>query len=210
MDHLTWLRRVRPRLSYANLLSTTALFIALGGASYAATTLPRDSVGASQLKPDAVTPTKVAPSTVRLFTGREGPRGTRGPLGAKGPLGIQGPAGAQGPQGSQGPLGLQGATGSSGVTNLIIVTAQKTITAGTATTAADSTVTATCPSGARATGGSAEASEGTGLFSVEARPDPASSGATPTGWQAFIMANNQSSFTPTDDVVIVAYAICAS
>ena len=40
-----WLQRVRERLSYANVVATLALFIALGGASYAAVTLPHDSVG---------------------------------------------------------------------------------------------------------------------------------------------------------------------
>jgi hypothetical protein len=46
-------------LSYANVVATLALFIALGGASYAAVTLPRNSVGTAQLKKNAVTATKV-------------------------------------------------------------------------------------------------------------------------------------------------------
>jgi hypothetical protein len=50
----------RPRLSYANVVSTLALFLALGGASYAALTLPRDSVGAAQLRDGAVTLPKLA------------------------------------------------------------------------------------------------------------------------------------------------------
>ena len=37
------------RLSYANVVGTLALFIALGGASYAATSLPAGSVGTRQL-----------------------------------------------------------------------------------------------------------------------------------------------------------------
>ena len=43
------------RLSYANVVSTLALFIALGGASYAAVELPAGSVGQRQLRPGAVT-----------------------------------------------------------------------------------------------------------------------------------------------------------
>ena len=41
------LARVRARLTYANLTATLALFIALGGTSYAALTLPRNSVGST-------------------------------------------------------------------------------------------------------------------------------------------------------------------
>ena len=44
------------RLTYANVTATLALFIALGGASYAVTDLPAHSVGTRQLKPGAVTP----------------------------------------------------------------------------------------------------------------------------------------------------------
>jgi hypothetical protein len=46
--------RFRPKLSYANVIATIALFIALGGAAVAAN-LPKRSVGAAQLKKGAVT-----------------------------------------------------------------------------------------------------------------------------------------------------------
>lgn len=45
----------RSRLSYANVVSTLALFVALGGASYAAVELPAHSVGSKQLKARSVT-----------------------------------------------------------------------------------------------------------------------------------------------------------
>lgn len=51
---------MRPRLSYANVIATLALFIALGGSSYAALKLPRNSVGAAQLRPGAVHSSDVA------------------------------------------------------------------------------------------------------------------------------------------------------
>jgi hypothetical protein len=44
------IERVRAHLSYANVMATLAVFIALGGASYAAFSLPRDSVGSRELK----------------------------------------------------------------------------------------------------------------------------------------------------------------
>jgi hypothetical protein len=46
--------RIRSRLSYANVMATIAVFIALGGGAYAVG-LKRNSVGPKQLKPNAVT-----------------------------------------------------------------------------------------------------------------------------------------------------------
>lgn len=50
---------MRPRLTFANVVSVLALFVALGGASYAALKLPRSSVGTKQLKKNAVIGVKV-------------------------------------------------------------------------------------------------------------------------------------------------------
>ena len=44
----------RKHLSFANVISVIALFVALGGASYAAVNLPKNSVGPKQLKKRAV------------------------------------------------------------------------------------------------------------------------------------------------------------
>jgi hypothetical protein len=73
-------KRLRPKLSYANVIASLALFIALGGAAVAAG-LPKHSVGASQLKKGAVTAsalrkkavtsTKLAPRSV--IVGKIGP-----------------------------------------------------------------------------------------------------------------------------------------
>lgn len=53
-------RRERSRLSYANVISTIALFVALGGASYAASgALAPHSVGTRQLRDGAVAPPKL-------------------------------------------------------------------------------------------------------------------------------------------------------
>ena len=53
------LMRFRPRLTYANVVSTICLFIVLGGGAWAATALPRNSVGTRQLRKNAVTGAKV-------------------------------------------------------------------------------------------------------------------------------------------------------
>jgi hypothetical protein len=55
---------MRPKLTYANVMATIAVFIALGGASYAATQLPKNSVGAKQLKDGSVTTAKIKEGAV--------------------------------------------------------------------------------------------------------------------------------------------------
>lgn len=87
--------RLRDRLSYANVTATLALFIALGGTSYAAVTLPRNSVGSAQLRSNAVSSAEirdrsirlrdVSPTTRRQLQGQAGPQG---PVGETGPAGI--------------------------------------------------------------------------------------------------------------------------
>ncbi len=54
-----------PRARYANVVSTLALFAALGGGAYAAAALPRNSVGKAQLKANAVTSGKVRDGALR-------------------------------------------------------------------------------------------------------------------------------------------------
>jgi hypothetical protein len=49
------LRNVTDHLTYANVAATIALFVSLGGVSYAAVAIPAHSVGARQLRPGAVT-----------------------------------------------------------------------------------------------------------------------------------------------------------
>jgi hypothetical protein len=57
-------KRIAAKLTYANVMATIAVFIALGGASYAATELPRDSVGTEQLQDGAVTSAKIKPGSL--------------------------------------------------------------------------------------------------------------------------------------------------
>jgi hypothetical protein len=73
------LRSFLPRPSYANVIATIALFIALGGAAVAAG-LPRNSVGRHQLKRGAVTPAKIRKKAVT--SGKLAPKSvTAGKLG---------------------------------------------------------------------------------------------------------------------------------
>jgi hypothetical protein len=81
-----------------------ALFVALGGTSYAAVTLPKNSVGTAQLKNSAVTGAKVKKGSLRKidFAAGQLPAGPAGPAGASGPAGPTGAAGAAGTTGSPG------------------------------------------------------------------------------------------------------------
>jgi hypothetical protein len=118
---------IRSRLTFANVTSMVALFVALGGSSYAALHLPRGSVGTKQLSKNAVTSPKVKQGSLLISDfkrsqrarlrgrrGRVGPQGPVGPQGAQGPQGRVGPQGPVGPQGAQGPQGPAGPEGTAG------------------------------------------------------------------------------------------------
>jgi hypothetical protein len=90
---------LRRRLTFANVISLLALFIALGGTSYAVTALPQNSVGTPQLKKNAVTSAKVKDGSL---TSADFAAGTllQGERGATGATGAQGERGATGANGS--------------------------------------------------------------------------------------------------------------
>src|SRR5262245_29121153 len=97
-----------------NLVAWVALFVALGGAgAYAAGALPKNSVGAKQLKRNAVTAKKVKDGSLLAgdFAPGQLPEGKRGATGERGPAGPQGERGIQGERGEQGIEGKQGTTG---------------------------------------------------------------------------------------------------
>lgn len=89
------------RLTYANVVSSLAVFLALGGVSYAAVTLPKNSVGAAQIKAGAVGSPEVADGKLSAtdfgaIPTTKGARGDTGPAGAAGPVGNAGPKGGVG------------------------------------------------------------------------------------------------------------------
>src|SRR4051812_11022318 len=95
-------------LSYANVMATIAVFIALGGGAYAVTTLPRNSVTTVQVKNGSL--------LARDFRSGQLKKGPAGAAGAKGAQGPQGTQGAQGLGGPAGPPGAPGAKGGDGAT----------------------------------------------------------------------------------------------
>ena len=111
----------RSRVSYANVTASLALFVALGGTAAAAMTLPRDSVGSTQIRTNAVRASEIAKDAVqsrgiakdavgsseiedndiRLADISAGARSSL--QGAQGPAGPRGTPGQTGPQGPAGP-----------------------------------------------------------------------------------------------------------
>jgi hypothetical protein len=117
--------KARSRMSYANVTATLALFVALGGTGYAAITLPRNSVGAKQIRGGAVGASELRRGAVRSAeirnrsirvkdisrTARTSLRGRQGPVGPQGPAGP--PAVSEHVQVNSG----GGSTGTGGVTH---------------------------------------------------------------------------------------------
>ncbi len=113
------LRSIGNRMTFANVMASVAVFIALGGASYAAVSLPDDSVGTKQIRRHGVKQSDLALGSVgarqlrrrsvkapklgtRAVTKRSLSRWIRGQLrrrAAAGPPGPRGPRGATGPRG---------------------------------------------------------------------------------------------------------------
>jgi hypothetical protein len=113
------MKRLRLHLR-RHIVGYIALFVALGGTSYAAAKLPRNSVtsreiapaavNTSELRANAVTSSKVKGLLRRDFKPGEldgaGGKGDPGPPGPAGPPGPPGPDGARGPAGPPGPAGV--------------------------------------------------------------------------------------------------------
>jgi hypothetical protein len=99
-----------------------ALFIALGGTSYAAAKLPKNSVGSTQIRSGAVTQSKLAKSVKSQLAkaGAAGPAGAAGAQGPKGDTGAQGPQGVAGAKGDKGEKGEKGDKGDAGPVSAVV------------------------------------------------------------------------------------------
>jgi hypothetical protein len=96
--------RITRHFTYANVTASLALFVALGGISWAAVALPRNSVGAKQIKTGAVRSAEVKD---RALKRRDFARGTL-LSGPQGPMGLPGPKGDPGQNGAPGEKGEPG------------------------------------------------------------------------------------------------------
>ena len=118
----------RPSTSMA--VALIALFVALGGTSYATVSaaFPPNSVGTKQIKDNSVTRAKITHESITSVLVKDG--GLLAKDFATGQL-PSGPTGPAGPVGPQGPKGDKGDTGATGVVGTIVVrTRSVTIAAG--------------------------------------------------------------------------------
>jgi YD repeat-containing protein len=102
------------RFARQNAVGFMALFVALGGASYAVATAPPGSVGTKALKRNAVTLAKISPAARRALKGQPGTPGQTGAAGTPGAIGATGLRGEAGPKGDAGATGDGGAPGTPG------------------------------------------------------------------------------------------------
>lgn len=140
-------------------LAMLALFIALGGTSYAAVKLPANSVGSKQIKANAVTGAKVKNRSLTAadFGGQlpTGPAGAQGPVGPAGSAGPKGDAGAPGPKGDKGDQGNQGVKGDKGDPGGAFTFRRLADVSSAVDSTSPKTLTATCAAGELAIGGRA-------------------------------------------------------
>ena len=95
------------RPSPALVIACIALFVAMGGTGYAALKLPKNSVGSKQIKPGAVSSSKVKNGSLLPADFKAGtlPAGAQGPKGDPGSPGTKGDTGDKGNNGDTGPRG---------------------------------------------------------------------------------------------------------
>jgi hypothetical protein len=144
----------------SNAVAYVALFVALGGTSYAASQLPKNSVTTKQIKDgnvknadlaqNAVTSSRIKDASIKssdLAKGvvTTGPAGPTGPVGPAGATGSGGPQGDKGEKGDRGNDGVNGATGPPGPTEGVATDqfTQSHINPGAEVTGDDSALTTT-------------------------------------------------------------------
>lgn len=201
-------RMLRSRLTYANVMATIAVFMALGGTSYAALTITTKNVKngtltAADVKKEALTGAQIRNGSITAKDLASGtlPRaattaGVAGPAGAPGAPGAPGPAGPTGPAGAKGETG---AKGDPGATNVVVRTK-------TESGVGNATAIAQCAAGETATGGGAY----TGVYKgsiYESSPNAESGKAT--GWIARGSTAADQNEYPSQAVDVTAYVLCA-
>jgi hypothetical protein len=189
------------RLSYANVMATAAVFIALGGGAYAISKVPKNSVGPKQVKDDSLTGqdvrddsltgSDIAESSLALPVGPTGPQGSIGPRGATGQRGVTGAHGATGPDGNTGP------TGPGGLSTEVIQTSTFVVNSG----AFNSGVASCVAPNPNVVGGGYDYSDSVGTLATVIQNRPLSDR---TGWLVRVRSAAMSAIT------IEVWAICAS
>jgi hypothetical protein len=192
------LRRPSPAL----IIAVVALFVALGGTGYAAIRLPKASVGAKQLKKNAVTSKKVKNSSLLLGDFKKSERGK-----------LRGPAGTPGAQGLQ---GIQGPKGATGVEKVVVRSTSFSFPLGNGASGQVMSDDAQCADGESVVGGGANVGPTVGVANqpnaivTVSRPADQSgaapaNGTVPRGWFVEVRRNSDTA-APT----VIVYVLCAS
>jgi hypothetical protein len=193
--------QIRKRLTYANVMSSIAVFLVLGGATaFAASSLGKNTVGSKQLKKEAVASSKIKDGSLQASDFKVG----------------QLPAGPRGPQGPQGATGTVDTSSFYTKTQSDARFLRGTITVVAHHTIAGSTfeeARADCPSGYQAVGGGVDPSNVATMSVTNSSPNientprmstlPNGNHAAATGWIAWV--RNESATAGTIGVA----AICS-
>lgn len=171
-------------------LAVIALLFAMAGTSYAAVSLPKNSVGSKQLRKNAVVSSKVKDGSLLKKDFKAGQL----------PAGPQGPQGPQGAQGPQGPAGKDGKDGSNAATNVVIRDSDGV----TVADGEDGFDSVACDDGETATGGGVFVTGDNTGVAVNESDATADDNGDPNGWEGGV--HNASG----GDVTLVVEAICAS
>jgi hypothetical protein len=209
------MKRLRGKLTYSNVISTLCLLLLLGGGTaWAATSLPRNSVGVKQIKEGAVTAAKIRKGAVTPVKLSAAARTAL--IGPQGPVGLQGPKGERGPKGDKGEpgeRGREGEPGAPGTTHVVVRYGQEVeLLSGVAASSH-----AACEAGESVTGGGYDTSGGE-YGVIESRPSGKvqfdrtgrpgypvpEDGQEATGW--IVAVQNKSVST----VSFRGYVLCAS
>jgi hypothetical protein len=175
------MQSIRRNLSFANVTSMAAVMIALGGTSYAAVALPKNSVSSKQIKAKSVKNSDLGASSVTTDKVKDGSL-LKTDFAANqlpaGPKGNTGGTGAPGAPGAPGPAGVIGSV----VVHRVDIALPAGASAGVA--GASTSGFATCAAGQKLIGGSASIGNVTDPPSQEivvSRPssDNVGSGAVP-------------------------------
>jgi hypothetical protein len=187
-------------------LAFLALFVALGGTSYAASQIPANSVGTKQIRNKAVTLRKIDVAAQLAL------RGQTGGVGPQGSPGLAGVAGSPGKDGLPGMNGTSGTNGTNSATKVVVRTGSNTVSAGPAQLG---DAQANCNPGEHATGGGEFVSPDSGSpdetirFSAPSLQSsqfvqPASAGEVPDAWAVEVLNNSASSR------LLYVYVVCVS
>ncbi len=190
-------------------MATLALFIALGGSSYAAVRLSANSVRSREIARNAVKSSEIASSAVGSAEVRNASLQpvdfAKLPTGPKGDKGATGPRGTRGPQGDLGLTGPPGPPGISAATNVLVRLGPPVDVAAGAKQA----IPTLCEAGEKAVGGGVShvPAEAASFVQVTSSyPTPNVAGSTPTSWTVGVY--NQAA-NPAS-VQFQGYAVCVS